>query len=49
MNYIEDETLVKVNHITPYGYRIDFVLYFDKNKKLVAPPALNVTVVQFNK
>lgn len=49
VNFTTDENLVKVNHITPYGYKIDFVLYFDKEKRLLPPPTLNDVVVQINK
>ncbi|KAJ6633535.1 FAST kinase domain-containing protein 1, mitochondrial [Pseudolycoriella hygida] len=49
IDFIVDEKLLKVNHVTPYGYRIDFVLYFDKYKKLLKPPTLNDAVHQVNK
>lgn len=38
VSYLKDHQLLKVNHVTPYGYRIDFVLHFDKDRKPVAPP-----------
>lgn len=33
-----DKSMVRTNHVTPYGYRIPFVLYFNSNKQLVPPP-----------
>lgn len=36
--YLKDQQLLKVDHITPYGYRIDFVLHFDQNRKPVPAP-----------
>lgn len=36
--YLKDHQLLKVDHVTPYGYRIDFVLHFDKNRKPVPTP-----------
>lgn len=36
--YLKDQQLLKVDYVTPYGYRIDFVLHFDKHRKPVQPP-----------
>lgn len=33
-----DESMIRVNHVAPYGYRIPFVIYFNSHKQLVAPP-----------
>ncbi|KAL5276542.1 hypothetical protein ACFFRR_002016 [Megaselia abdita] len=36
---IKDDKYLRVNHVTPYGYRIDFLLHFDRNKQPIQPPA----------
>ncbi|XP_053961002.1 uncharacterized protein LOC128865080 [Anastrepha ludens] len=36
---LSNETFFTCNHITPYGYQIDFVIHFDKNRKPIPVPA----------
>lgn len=38
MSHLKDQQLLKIDHVTPYGYRVDFVLHFDRNRKPVPPP-----------
>ncbi|XP_055311762.1 uncharacterized protein LOC129574190 isoform X2 [Sitodiplosis mosellana] len=33
-----DQNMIRTNHLTPYGYRIPFVIYFNSHKQLVYPP-----------
>ncbi|XP_037052423.1 FAST kinase domain-containing protein 1, mitochondrial isoform X2 [Bradysia coprophila] len=49
IEYVTDEKLLKIDHITPYGYRIDFVLYIDANKTVMIPPKLNDPVLHVDK
>lgn len=39
VTYLKDQQLLKIDQVTPYGYRIDFVLHFDKNRRPVAAPS----------
>ncbi|XP_031618149.1 FAST kinase domain-containing protein 1, mitochondrial-like [Contarinia nasturtii] len=33
-----DKSMIRLNHKTPYGYRIPFVVYFNSQRQLVSPP-----------
>ncbi|CAD6997622.1 unnamed protein product [Ceratitis capitata] len=35
---LSSDSYFSCNHITPYGYQIDFVIHFDKNHKPIAAP-----------
>ncbi|KAL9876114.1 FAST kinase domain-containing protein 1, mitochondrial [Glossina fuscipes] len=35
---LQDESYFRCNHVTPYGYQIDFVIHFDKDKKAIKAP-----------
>lgn len=39
MSFVTDKTSVKMDEVTPYGYRIDFVIYLDQNRKIVPSPS----------
>lgn len=41
LSFLKDQKLLKVDHVTPYGYRIDFVLHFDKLRRPVPEPTEN--------
>lgn len=49
LDYATDAKFLKIDHITPYGYRIDFVLYIDAKKNLMIPPKLNDTILHVDK
>nr|XP_014096544.2 FAST kinase domain-containing protein 1, mitochondrial isoform X3 [Bactrocera oleae] len=36
---LSDDNFFSCNHITPYGYQIDFVIHFDKNREPIPAPA----------
>lgn len=38
LSFLTDQNHLKIDHVTPYGYRIDFVLHFDQNNKPVSVP-----------
>jgi hypothetical protein len=39
LDIVKDEKLLKINHVTPYGYRVDFVLHRDqRQRKFISPP-----------
>lgn len=44
ISFLKDQKLLKVDHVTPYGYRIDFVLHFDKQRRPVAAPADDIRI-----
>ncbi|XP_031637712.1 FAST kinase domain-containing protein 1, mitochondrial-like [Contarinia nasturtii] len=33
-----DKSMIRLNHKTPYGYRIPFVIYFNSQRQIVSPP-----------
>lgn len=35
---VPDPSNIQTSQVTPYGYRIDFVLYMDGDKKFILPP-----------
>uniref|UniRef100_A0A1A9W857 RAP domain-containing protein n=1 Tax=Glossina brevipalpis TaxID=37001 RepID=A0A1A9W857_9MUSC len=35
---LQDESYFRCNHVTPYGYEIDFVIHFDRDKKAIKSP-----------
>lgn len=37
-SFLMDQNLIKIDQVTPYGYRIDFVLHFDANHRPVPVP-----------
>uniref|UniRef100_A0A1B0EVM3 Uncharacterized protein n=1 Tax=Phlebotomus papatasi TaxID=29031 RepID=A0A1B0EVM3_PHLPP len=41
--------VIRVNHITPYGYRVDFVMHFDHLKRLIPPPKSDAPVENVSK
>ncbi|XP_055689530.1 FAST kinase domain-containing protein 1, mitochondrial [Lutzomyia longipalpis] len=40
---------VRTNHVTPYGYRVDFVLHFDHLQRLIPPPRADDPVKNVSK
>ncbi|GAB0092173.1 uncharacterized protein DMENIID0001_071490 [Sergentomyia squamirostris] len=38
--------VVRVNHVTPYGYRVDFVMHFDHLQRLIPPPKTSEAPVE---
>ncbi|XP_030555917.1 uncharacterized protein LOC115759182 [Drosophila novamexicana] len=42
---LKDENYFRCNHTTPYGYQIDFVIHFDKDKKLIPAPPMEATML----
>ncbi|XP_023166285.2 FAST kinase domain-containing protein 1, mitochondrial isoform X2 [Drosophila hydei] len=42
---LKDENYFRCNHTTPYGYQIDFVIHFDKDKRPVRTPAVEATML----
>jgi hypothetical protein len=38
LSLIPETSLLRINHITPYGYKIDFVLHLDRLKNFIQPP-----------
>ncbi|XP_055920342.1 FAST kinase domain-containing protein 1, mitochondrial isoform X2 [Eupeodes corollae] len=38
LSVLKDESLFRCNHVTPYGYRIDFVIHFDTQKHPIPAP-----------
>lgn len=38
LSFFANQSLLKVDHVTPYGYRIDFVLHFDQNQRPIPVP-----------
>ncbi|XP_030241889.1 uncharacterized protein LOC115563291 [Drosophila navojoa] len=41
----KDENYFRCNHTTPYGYQIDFVIHFDKDKRPMPAPAVEATML----
>uniref|UniRef100_A0A1A9ZWA2 RAP domain-containing protein n=1 Tax=Glossina pallidipes TaxID=7398 RepID=A0A1A9ZWA2_GLOPL len=35
---LQDDSYFRCNHVTPYGYQIDFVIHFDRDKKAIKAP-----------
>ncbi|XP_026844911.1 uncharacterized protein LOC6589626 [Drosophila persimilis] len=44
-NLLTDDKYFRCNHTTPYGYQIDFVIHFDRDKKPMPAPPLEVTML----
>ncbi|XP_030377420.1 uncharacterized protein LOC115626256 isoform X2 [Scaptodrosophila lebanonensis] len=42
---LKDENYFRCNHTTPYGYQIDFVIHFDKDKKPTPAPPVETTML----
>ncbi|EDW02889.1 uncharacterized protein LOC6562320 [Drosophila grimshawi] len=42
---LKDENYFRCNHTTPYGYNIDFVIHFDKDKKPMPAPPVEATML----
>lgn len=38
MSFVGEQSHLKIDHVTPYGYRIDFVVHFDSNYTAVPVP-----------
>ncbi|ALC38431.1 CG31643 [Drosophila busckii] len=42
---LKNENYFRCNHTTPYGYQIDFVIHFDKDKKPIPAPPVEATML----
>ncbi|KAL7738775.1 hypothetical protein ACLKA6_001174 [Drosophila palustris] len=42
---LKDENYFRCNHTTPYGYQIDFVIHFDKDKKPMPATPVEATML----
>lgn len=42
---LKDENYFRCNHTTPYGYQIDFVIHFDKDRKPIPAPPVEATML----
>ncbi|EDW76328.1 uncharacterized protein Dwil_GK14716 [Drosophila willistoni] len=42
---LKDDKYFRCNHTTPYGYQIDFVIHFDKDKKLLPATPVESTML----
>lgn len=49
LSFVKDQKLLKIDHVTPYGYRIDFVLHFDKQRRPVPAPTDDQVVNKVDK
>lgn len=44
-NLLKNENYFRCNHTTPYGYQIDFVIHFDKDRKPIPAPPVEATML----
>ncbi|KAH8281969.1 hypothetical protein KR054_004538 [Drosophila jambulina] len=44
-NLLQNENHFRCNHTTPYGYHIDFVIHFDRDRKPIPAPPAEVTML----
>ncbi|KAH8413964.1 hypothetical protein KR009_008984 [Drosophila setifemur] len=44
-NLLQNDSHFRCNHTTPYGYQIDFVIHFDRDKKPVTLPLVETTLL----
>lgn len=38
LSFVQDAGRLKIDEITSYGYKIDFLFHLDKNKRIIPPP-----------
>uniref|UniRef100_A0A336KMZ3 CSON011909 protein n=1 Tax=Culicoides sonorensis TaxID=179676 RepID=A0A336KMZ3_CULSO len=38
LEIVPNQSWIKQNHVTPYGYKIEFVLYLNEKKEFIPPP-----------
>uniref|UniRef100_A0A1A9UNI6 RAP domain-containing protein n=1 Tax=Glossina austeni TaxID=7395 RepID=A0A1A9UNI6_GLOAU len=46
---LQDDSYFHCNHVTPYGYQIDFVIHFDRDKKAIKAPMETTMLHQITK
>lgn len=44
-NLLKDKNHFRCNHTTPYGYQIDFVIHFDRDRKPIPAPPVEATML----
>ncbi|KAH8381136.1 hypothetical protein KR200_003612 [Drosophila serrata] len=44
-NLLKNDNHFRCNHTTPYGYHIDFVIHFDRDRKPIPAPPAEVTML----
>ncbi|XP_052837250.1 FAST kinase domain-containing protein 1, mitochondrial isoform X1 [Drosophila gunungcola] len=42
---LQNDNHFRCNHTTPYGYQIDFVIHFDRNRKPIPAPPMEATML----
>ncbi|XP_017079482.2 FAST kinase domain-containing protein 1, mitochondrial [Drosophila eugracilis] len=42
---LQNDNNFRCNHTTPYGYQIDFVIHFDRDRKPIPPPPVEATML----